>query len=67
MAHTSARNTPTSVILTEAQKAFIKRVAKKEERTFSHQLRFIVTQWCDFHSKKESANGKESKEGQKDA
>lgn len=57
------RNTvPTSVILTHEQKAFIKDVAEKEERSFSHQLRFIVSQWCDFHSKKrERSHGKESK------
>jgi len=59
------RNTvPTSVILTHEQKAFIKLVAEKEQRSFSHQLRWIIQGWCEFHSKKkERSHGEESQEG----
>lgn len=48
-----ARNTvPTSVILTHEQKDFIKKIAEKEERSFSHQIRHIISGWVDFHSRK---------------
>lgn len=58
------RNTvPTSVIITHAQRAFIKDAAEKEGRTYSGMVRWIVTSWCDFHSrKKEKPHGKESQE-----
>lgn len=61
------RNTvPTSVILTHEQKAFIKDVAEKEERSFSHQLRFIISAWVSFHNKKRGIRrGKESQEIEK--
>lgn len=63
MARKERNTVPTSVILTHEQKAFIKKVAEKESRSFSHQLRFIVVQWCDFHSKKkERSHGEESQE-----
>jgi hypothetical protein len=56
--------TPTSVILTLDQKAFIKRVAEKEGRSYSSMVRFIILQWIDGHSKREKRNGKESEKGQ---
>lgn len=54
---------PTSVILPREAKAFIKKVADKESRTFSHQVRFVILAWVDFHSKKEKRSGKESEKG----
>lgn len=48
---------PTSVILTRDQKAFIKKVAEKESRSFSHQVRFIITGWVQYHSKKKEFRG----------
>lgn len=56
---------PTSVILTKDQKAFIKRVAEKESRTFSHQLRFVIESWVNKH-RKENRSGKEAKEVEKE-
>lgn len=58
------RNTvPTSVILTHAEKALVKKFAEREQRSFSHQLRWIIQSWCEFQSKKkEIPNGKESQE-----
>lgn len=53
MARKERNTVPTSVILTHEQKAFIKKVAEKESRSFSHQLRHIVMSWVDFHSKKQ--------------
>lgn len=55
----AARETvPTSVILTKDQKAFIKKVAEKESRTFSHQLRYVIESWVSKH-KKDNRSGKE--------
>lgn len=66
MARKQRNTVPTSVILTHEQKAFIKGVAEKEERSFSHQLRFIVSSWVSFHSKKkERSHGKEGQETEK--
>lgn len=60
------RNTvPTSVIITNVQRAFIKDVAEKEGRTYSGMVRWIIQSWCDFHSKKkERPNGKESQKAE---
>lgn len=55
----AARETvPTSVILTKDQKAFIKKVAEKESRTFSHQLRYVIESWVSKH-RKDNRSGKE--------
>lgn len=63
------RNTiPTSVILSADQKAYLQKVAEREERHYSSLLRWIVTTWIEFHREKERrTHGKESKEGQKGA
>jgi len=60
----AARETlPTSVILTKDQKAFITKVAEKENRTFSHQIRHILSEWVNAHiRKKEHRSGEEGKE-----
>lgn len=55
---------PTSVILRQEQKDFLKREAVKNERSFSDQVRFVVTSWVDFQMKKEKRSGKESKKAQ---
>lgn len=56
--------TPTSVILTLEQKAFLRRAAEKEGRSYSSMVRFIILQWIDGHSRKEKRSGKESEKGQ---
>lgn len=56
--------TPTSVILTHEQKAFIQKVAEREGRSYSSMVRYIIIQYVDFHSKKEKRSGKEGEKGQ---
>lgn len=55
------RNTiPTSVILTNAQKAFLQAFAAKEDRTFSSLLRHIISSWCAFQMNKKDSTKTES-------
>lgn len=55
---------PTSVILSAEDKALIRNVAARESRTFSHQVRYVIGQWCDQQRKKETKRGKEGEKGQ---
>jgi hypothetical protein len=64
MARAARETLPTSVILTKDQKAFIKKVAEQESRTFSHQVRFIITGWVESNKRKGKLSGKESEKGQ---
>jgi hypothetical protein len=57
MARQKPNTVPTSVILTHDQKAFIKKVAEQENRTFSHQVRAIISDWVTVRSEKKSGEG----------
>lgn len=64
MARAARETTPTSVILTKDQKAFIKQVAARESRTFSHQVRHIVVGWIEATKRKGKTSGEEGKKGE---
>lgn len=63
MARKPRTTVPTSVILSTEDKALIRTVAARESRTFSHQVRYVIGQWCDQQRKKETKRGKESEKG----
>lgn len=55
---------PTSVILPAACKAYIKAVGEKEQRTFSHQVRWIILQWWEDRKTKERSSGEKGQKGE---